>query len=159
MLKAFLRLCTGAALCALLIYAPELYTAARAPYTVSVRERVLLRIALCSNHPSAADAFYKVLSLYMKEHPSHHLRVTRSDAGDLFASSDYPPDLYVFPENLPYHESLLLSVPETGVVCRAVVSSDDETLLCGIASSTAHPQQALSLLSYMAEKTGSYSVP
>ena len=159
MLKAFLRLCAGVALCALLVYAPELYMAAQSPYVVSVSERVLLRISLCSSHPAAAEAFYKMLSIYMKEHPSHHIRVTRADADTLFSSSDYPPDLYVFPEHLPYDSSKFLSMAESAASCQPIVCASEETLLCGVTASTPYRQQALALLSDLAEKPAHISSP
>ena len=149
MLKSFLRTCAGIALCALIVFAPELYQAANAPYTLSLPERVLLRVSLCSMHPPAADAFYHALTIYIKEHPAVHLRVTRTDIQELFAASEYPPDLYLFPQALSYDPARFYSLPDSGVLCLPAVSCEEETLLCAVSSDSAHPQQAHALFAYL----------
>ncbi len=151
MLKPVLRMCAGAVLCAILVFAPELYRTAGMPYPISVPERTLLRIALCSSQP-AADTFYRALTVYMKEHPAVHFRVTRNDAETLFASTQYPFDLYVFPDTLAHDSSLFFSMPDSGVSCAPVVFSESETLLCAVSSDTRHPTQAHDLFSSLASK-------
>jgi len=152
LLKFFLRLCAGISLCALLVYAPELYQAARAPYAISVPQRVLLRIALCSDHPQAADVFYSTMNIYMKKHPSVHIRVTRSNADSLFAASAFPPDLYVFPETLSPDSALFLLPSGLKEPFAVAAACDGEMLLCGVSAASAYPQQAMDLLAHFSRE-------
>ncbi|MBR5288153.1 MAG: hypothetical protein IKU34_06120 [Clostridia bacterium] len=149
MLKSALRLCAGAALCALLVFAPELFQAVRALYTITVPERVLLRLSLCAQSTQAADAFYRALNIYMKEHPSIHLRITRSSADSLFASSAAAPDLYVFPQSVAHDDSRFLPGANANASCAPLPIPNEDALLCGVSIATTHPQQALSLFSYL----------
>ena len=114
----FKRLCQLAALAilgALLVYAPEIFTAVSAPYRVSTPSRVLLRAVLCCEDDDTVAAFYSALEDFRKEHPSLHLRVVRADASQLLALSEPLPDVYLFPEQaFAQPESLFLPLEVLG---------------------------------------------
>ena len=124
MLKRLFRAAALVTLCLLLVYAPELLAAVRAPYGVQQSPRVLLRIALCTQDGEAASAFYRAVSSYQKENRSLHLRITRVAPGRMAALPEPHPDLYAFSPGEPLApEALLLPLrgeenvhaPELGV--------------------------------------------
>ena len=97
----FRRLCQLSALAilsALLVYAPEIFTAVSAPYRVSTQSRVLLRVVLCCEDGDAASSLYSALEDFRKAQPAMHLRVVRADASQLDALAEPLPDVYLFPE-------------------------------------------------------------
>ena len=114
----FKRLCQLAALAilgALLVYAPEIFTAVSAPYRVSTPSRALLRVVLCCEDDDTASSFYSALEDFRKEQPALHLRVVRADASQLFALSEPLPDVYLFPEQaFADPESLFLPLEVLG---------------------------------------------
>ena len=96
----FRRLCQLSALAilgALLVFAPEILTAVSAPYRVQTRERVLLRVVVCSQDGKATSALYDALEDFRKANPSVHLRVNRADEAQLTALAEPLPDVYVYP--------------------------------------------------------------
>lgn len=148
MFRNFLRLCSAAFLCLLLVYAPELFQTVRSSYHISTKERVLLRISLCTQDREAANIFDEVLPIYIKTHPSVHIRILRGEE-TLHRSSDAPfPDL------------LLLSPAQLNASLQAIASvfplplSDGSTLIVVIPHSAAQPEHARSLLLLIAEQLG-----
>ena len=57
MFKRLCQLLAVAILGALLVYAPEIFTAVSAPYRVSTPSRVLLRVVLCCEDSDTASSF------------------------------------------------------------------------------------------------------
>ena len=108
MLKKLFRAAALIILCLLLVYAPELLAAVRAPYGVQQSPRVLLRIALCTQDGEAASAFYRAVSSYQMENRSLHLRITRVAPGRMAALPEPHPDLYAFSPGEPLAPEALL---------------------------------------------------
>ena len=158
MLKRLFRAAALVILCLLLVYAPELLAAVRAPYGVQQSPRVLLRIALCTQDGEAASAFYRAVSSYQKENRSLHLRITRVAPGRMAALPEPHPDLYAFPPGEPLApESLLLPLrseedvhaPEQGVFSGmryAVRINAEHPLLVAVAADAREHATALALL-------------
>ena len=159
MLKWLFRAAALVILCLLLVYAPELLAAVRAPYGVQPSPRVLLRIALCTQDGEAASAFYRAVSSYQKENRSLHLRITRT-APDRIGSLPSPkPDLYVFspdgalaPEALfwPLRSEEDVHDPDQGVWqgmrYAAPLSCAGSPLLCAVSADARERDAALDLL-------------
>ena len=160
----FKRLCQLGALAflsAMLVFAPEIFTAVSTPYQVSTRDRVLLRVVLCSQDADAASAVYDALEAFRKEHPAVHLRVTRADEAQLAALSGPPPDVYVYPprttlspENLFRPLEVLSEAPENdardglyGLVRYAYPCAQDSgaPLLCAVSADSREAETALAL--------------
>ena len=108
MLKKLFRAAALVILCLLLVYAPELLVAVRAPYGVQQSPRVLLRIALCTQDGEAASAFYRAVSSYQKENRTLHLRISRVAPGRMTALPEPHPDLYAFSPGEPLAPEALL---------------------------------------------------
>ena len=108
MLKRLFRAAALVILCLLLVYAPELLVAVRAPYGVQQSPRVLLRIALCTQDGEAASAFYRAVSSYQKENRTLHLRISRVAPGRMTALPEPHPDLYAFSPGEPLAPEALL---------------------------------------------------
>lgn len=158
MLKRLFRAAALVILCLLLVYAPELVAAVRAPYGVQQSPRVLLRIDLCTQDGEAASAFYRAVSSYQKENHSLHLRITRVSPGRMAELPAPHPDLYVFSPGEPLDpESLLLPLrseedvhaPEQGVFSGmryAVRIGAEHPLLVAIAADARESAAARALL-------------
>ncbi len=147
--KALSRLAALLCLCLLLVYAPELYTAVSAPYTLSVPKRVLLRISLCTQDAAAADAFYAALTIYMKEHPATHIRVVRRSASELFSLPDPQPDLFVFSEAIPFEADRFLANRGSSTVTSRFSGNQGESLLCGVSLHSLYVDSAFDLLAHL----------
>ena len=160
----FKRLCQLGALAflsAMLVFAPEIFTAVSTPYQVSTRDRVLLRVVLCSQDADAASAVYDALEAFRKEHPAVHLRVTRADEAQLSALADPPPDVYVYPPQAALSpeglfrplEVLSEAAQDTaglyGLVRYAYPCAQDSgaPLLCAVSAATRQEETALALAS------------
>lgn len=150
MLKHALRICAAFTLCALLVYAPEIYTAISDPYEPASAARVLLRIALCTQDAESADAFYDALTIYMKQSPTVHLRVTREGAQQLFSLPSPQPDVFVFSDTLTCDAAQRFAPVSDGEQSpRHVIpfSTDQgETLLCGVHRDSRNKDAAFALL-------------
>ena len=150
MLKAFLRSCAFLVLALLLVCAPELYAAVSAPYSISVPERLLLRISLCTQDMGSADAFLRELSVYMKEHPSVHIRVNRVAESELFSLSAPQPDLLIFSPSIQYVPSRFIAFEpsQSPVILFSPIGCTP--LLCGVLDNGTNSEPALELLSHLA---------
>ena len=158
MLKKLFRAAALVILCLLLVYAPELLAAIRAPYGVQQSPRVLLRIALCTQDGEAASAFYRAVSSYQMENRSLHLRITRVAPGRMAALPEPHPDLYAFSPGEPLApEALLLplrseegaNAPESGVyngMRYAAPLRDTPALLCAVTADAREADAARALL-------------
>lgn len=152
MAKACLRFSAFLLLILLLVYAPELYTAISPPYSISVPQRILLRISLHTQDAGAYNTFSRALTIYMKEHPSVHIRVNRVNESDLFSFSDPSPDLLVFPADTSYDSSLFI-LPESFDSPLVPLSPPGcRPLLCGALITAENPQPVLDLLSHLASQ-------
>ena len=163
MLKKLFRAAALVILCLLLVYAPELLAAVRAPYSVTTGNRVLLRIALCTQDRDAASAFDRAVSSYIKENRAVHLRVTRVSPGSLGSLPEPHPDFVVFsPHEALSPEALLLplrseegaNAPESGVyngMRYAAPLRDTPALLCAV---TADAREAGAARALLAALTG-----
>lgn len=163
MIQKVLRAAALLILCALLVYAPELLASVSAPYGVRTGERVLLRIALCTQDEDAASAFYRAVSSYQKENSSLHLRVTRVSADRIAHLPEPLPDLYVFfPGAVDVPEALFTPLrseegshsPEQGVwngmrYAVAFSTSEGRTLLCAACISARERDAAHAFLTYL----------
>lgn len=148
MFKTVLRFCAAAFLCLLLVYAPDLFQTARSSYSLSIPERVLLRIGLFTSDSEATRAFDDALPIYIKTNPSVHIRVLRS-IDTLFPSSDgMLPDL------------LLLSPDQFDTVATNLADvfslplPSGNTLLVAIPHESLHADHARSLLFFIATQLG-----
>lgn len=155
------------ALCALLVYAPEIFTAVSAPYALQQEARVLLRIALCTSDDAAASAFYRAAAAYQKTHGSLHLRVTRASPDQLPSLPEPLPDVYVFSPGadvspaalfLPLTAQEGMHAPENGIWdgmrhAEAFVTEDGTTLLCAVGASARESSCARDFLSYLAAQS------
>ena len=158
MLKKLFRAAALIILCLLLVYAPELLAAVRAPYGVQQSPRVLLRIALCTQDGEAASAFYRAVSSYQKGNRSLHLRVTRVSPGRMAELPAPHPDLYVFSPGEPIAPQTLLlplrseedeHAPEQGVfdgMRYAVRIGVEPPLLAAVSAEAREPAAARALL-------------
>ena len=152
----FRRLCQLSALAilgALLVFAPELLTAVSAPYRVSTRERVLLRVVVCSQDDKAVSSLYNALEDFRKANGSVHLRVTRADEMQLLALSEPLPDVYVYPPQTQLApESLFLplevltgdSAARGGATDSDTATADEPGLYGGIRYARAYSPQGAS---------------
>ena len=120
MIKTGLRILCCALLCALLVYAPEIYSAVSTQYPVAQPQRILLRVSLCTQDAAAEKAILSSLQLYMKEFPTIHLRITRPSTDDLFSQPDPQPDLFIFPASLPTPSSTFQHEVADERLCYAV---------------------------------------
>ena len=120
MIKNGLRILCCALLCALLVYAPEIYTAVSTQYPVAQPQRILLRVSLCTQDATAEKAILSALQLYMKEVPTIHLRITRPSTDDLFSQPDPQPDLFIFPAGLPTPSSTFQHEAADERLCYAI---------------------------------------
>lgn len=159
MLKRFGQIAALALLSALLVYAPELFTAVSAPYRVSVPQRALLRVVLCASDADAVSSLYDALDAFRREHPSVHLRVTRADEAQLLALTDPLPDVYIYPESASLPAERLF-LPLTAQSARSsqtlapggyrrpvAAKSGGETLVCSVGAKTRNASAALALAS------------
>lgn len=149
MRKAGLRLCAFFILCALLVYLPEIYSAVSPPYHIETQQRILLRISLCAADPLSANAFFRALSSYMKEHPSVHIRVTRTNADQLFSLSDSQCDLLLFPDSILFDHAFFLLPSDDTSPLTYFSPSGCTPLLCGVSRHTRQPDQAFLLAEYL----------
>ena len=166
MLKGLFRAAALVILCLLLVYAPELLAAVRAPYGVQQSPRVLLRIALCTQDGEAASAFYRAVSSYQKENSSLHLRITRVAPGRMAALPEAHPDLYAFSPGEPLApEALLLPLrgeenvhaPELGVFSGmryAMRFGAEHPLLIAVAADARESAAARALLDALCAQSG-----
>ena len=161
MFKRLCQLIALAILGALLVFAPEILTAVSAPYRVKTQERVLLRVALCTQDQQAAASFYKALETFRAQHGGVHLRVTRVDEAQLAALPEPPPDVYVYSPQieLPMERLFLplevLSGDEApaddpGIISQVryafVFEGDEgEALLCAVGAGTSSAPTARAL--------------
>ena len=165
----FRRLCQLSALAilgALLVFAPEILTAVSAPYRVQTRERVLLRVVICSQDGKATSALYDALEDFRKANPSVHLRINRADEAQLLTLAEPLPDVYVYPidsELAPQQRFLPLEVlsEETaqvdepglyGTVRYAYVFSSDNDaapLLCAVCADSQQSLTARALVEFL----------
>ena len=163
MFKRMCQLAAVAILCALLVYAPEIFTAVSAPYRVSTPSRVLLRVVLCCEDSDTSASFYHALEDFRKAHPALHLRVVRADASQLDALSEPLPDVYLLPAQalsdaqsrfLPLEVLGEASPSEAGVqggVRYAVryVPQKGTPLLCAVGAGTREAEAARALAAYL----------
>ena len=166
MLKRLFRAAALVTLCLLLVYAPELLAAVRAPYGVQQSPRVLLRIALCTQDGEAASAFYRAVSSYQKENRTLHLRITRVAPGRMAALPEPHPDLYAFSPGEPLApEALLLPLrgeenihaPELGVFSGmryAMRFGAEHPLLIAVAADARESAAARALLDALCAQSG-----
>ena len=166
MLKRLFRAAALVILCLLLVYAPELLAAIRAPYGVQQSPRVLLRIALCTQDGEAASAFYRAVSSYQKENRTLHLRITRVAPGRMAALPEPHPDLYAFSPGEPLApEALLLPLrgeenvhaPELGVFSGmryAMRFGAEHPLLIAVAADARESAAARALLDVLCAQSG-----
>ena len=165
----FRRLCQLSALAilgALLVFAPEILTAVSAPYRVQTRERVLLRVVVCSQDSKATSALYDALEDFRKANPAVHLRINRADEAQLLALAEPLPDVYVYPcgsDLAPQQRFLPLEVlsEETaqvdepglyGTVRYAYVFSADDAaapLLCAVCADSMQSVTARALVEFL----------
>lgn len=134
MLKTALQIICALLLCALLVYAPEIYTAVSAPYKAEQPRRVLLRVAMCPADEASEKALLDTLHLYMKEFPAVHLRIALLDEAALFSQPDPQADVFVFPA--------VLSPPDNRFL---LLDAADGPMRCAISASTANKETAISL--------------
>lgn len=99
MLKPFCQAAALILLCALLVYAPEIYTAVSGPFALSTPERVLLRVVLCTQDDETLSSFYTALTGYQRSHPAVHLRIVRTDSAHLYTLDAPLPDVYLLTES------------------------------------------------------------
>ena len=99
MLKPFCQATALILLCALLVYAPEIYTAVSGPFALSTPERVLLRVVLCTQDDETLSSFYSALTEYQRSHPAVHLRIVRTDSAHLYPLDAPLPDVYLLTES------------------------------------------------------------
>ena len=166
MLKSLFRAAALVILCLLLVYAPELLVAVRAPYGVQQSPRVLLRIALCTQDGEAASAFYRAVSSYQKENRTLHLRISRVAPGRMTALPEPHPDLYAFSPGEPLApEALLLPLrgeenvhaPELGVFSGmryAMRFGAEHPLLIAVAADARESAAARALLDALCAQSG-----
>ena len=153
MARFLLRASALLVLGALLVFAPELLAVVSAPYSVSAPERILLRVALCTQDAEASASFYKALNAYQKRFPAVHLRVLRLDAQQLAALTDPLPDVYCCP--VDQAGCLPPSVPLSsegaqGAVHQAVYLPEaGEPLCCAVYVGTHEAGAALSLVDHL----------
>lgn len=143
MLKTVPQLLCALVLCALLVYAPEIYTAVSAPYTMEQPRRVLLRVALCPADDASEEALLNALNIYMKEFPSVHLRIALHDEAALFAQSDPQADVFVFPA--------ALSLPDDRFF---LLDASDGPMRCAVSASSANQEAAISLAEHLLSSSG-----
>ena len=150
MLKIMLRLCALLFLCLLLVYLPEIYMSVSPSYHISVPERFLLRISLCAPDADSSDAFFRMLSSFMKENPSIHIRVIRTDEETQFSLPDPQPDLFVFPASPAPPSNRLLANDDEGSLTALFSASGCSPLLCIASRSASARSPTLDLLKYIA---------
>ena len=160
----FRRLCQLSALAilgALLVFAPELLTAVSAPYRVQVRDRVLLRVVVCSQDEKSVSALYDALEGFRTANPAVHLRINRADEAQLLALAEPLPDVYVYPPQADLDEEglfLPLDAPGDGErgagegVRRAAsfAPREGEALLCAVSTASREQTTARALVDFLA---------
>ena len=148
MTRSLLRAAALLALCALLVFAPEILTVVSTPYSTHPPKRILLRVVLCTQDAETSASFYKALSAYQKDTPAVHLRVQRVDAQQLAALSEPLPDVYCC--SADQAGSLPPSVPLAGVEdgAKQYVYGPEagEPLCCAVYVGTHAASAALSLI-------------
>lgn len=152
MLKPILRSLAFLMLCILLVYAPEILSSVSAPYAPTVKERILLRVTLSTEDANSAKSFYDALSIYMKQYPTVHLRVTRTAADLLFSQPDPQSDVFVFSSSvsIPANARFLPLTDEGGETCTdELLCADGETLLCAIHADTRFREAAAVLVAHL----------
>ncbi|MGN0996309.1 MAG: hypothetical protein ACI4PG_05340 [Candidatus Ventricola sp.] len=141
------------ALCALLVYAPEILTVVSAPYSTRTPERVLLRVVLCTQDAEASASFYKALSAYQKDAPAVHLRVQRVDAQQLAALSEPLPDVFCCSADqaarLPPSVPLANAGTEDAPTQVVYFPERGEPLCCAVYVGTREAAAALSLIDHL----------
>ena len=151
--RSLVRAAALLALCALLVFAPEILAVVSAPYSASPPRRVLLRIVLCTQDADTSASFYKALSDYQKDVPAVHLRVQRVDAQQLAALSDPLPDVFCCPADQA--ASLPPSVPLAGADADSAPTQSiyrpeaGEPLCCAVYVGTREAEAALSLIDHL----------
>lgn len=167
----FKRLCQFLALAilsALLVYAPEIFTAVSAPYRVSTPSRVLLRVVLCCEDGDTVSSLYSALEDFRGTQSALHLRVVRADEAQLSSLAEPPPDVYLFGEEAfadPQSLFLPLEVLEAdapdgagvlGGVRYAVryVPQKGTPLLCAVGAQTREADAARALAAYLRAPEG-----
>ena len=158
MLKTALRSCAFLFLCLLLVYLPEIYSAVPFPYYTETRPRVLLRIALCAKDTLSADAFFGALSSYMKEHPSIHIRVIRTNTEQLFSLPDPPCDLLLFPDGVSFDPTFFLFPSDSAPSLTYFSPSGCPPLLCGVSRHARQPDHAFSLARFLCGSSTAESI-
>ena len=161
------QLAALAILSALLVYAPELFTAVSAPYRVCARERVLLRGVICSEDADAVSSLYNALEGFRSENPSVHLRVTRADVTQLPELADPLPDIYVYPPQSAFSAQRLFLALEAvdadasaqaGVYdgmryAYSYVPESGDPLLCAVGAHARETETARALVAYLHSKS------
>lgn len=150
-------------LCALLVYAPEIYTAVSGPFSLSTPERVLLRVVLCTQDDETVASFYSDLTQYQKLHPAVHLRVVRTDAAQLSGLQAPLPDVYLFEEDSvlpqaqgfhPLNAILQNAAEDTGEDMRYALAyrpGSGRALWCAASAQSKELETALDFISYFYE--------
>lgn len=155
MLLKSIRLLCVLLLCVALVYAPEIFTGVSTPYAQKLPERVLLRIALCTEDAQSAQAFYAALNGFRKTAPGVHLRVLRVDEARLCSLSEPLPDVYVFSQDASLDSALLSSFMSSQDNQSAPGSlfsfnpAQGERLLCGVRSDAYARETAVAFVSYL----------
>ena len=149
MTRSLARAAALLVLCALLVFAPEILHVVSAPYSVCPPERVLLRVALCTQDAETSSSFYKALSAYQKDVPAVHLRVQRVDAQQLAALSEPLPDVYCC--SADQADSLPPCIPLAGTQEVQYVYHPEagEPLCCAVYVGTREAAAALSLMDHL----------
>ena len=153
MTRSLARAAALLVLCALLVFAPEILHVVSAPYSVRPPERVLLRVALCTQDAETSASFYKALSAYQKDTPAVHLRVQRVDAQQLAALSEPLPDVYccsstqsgALPPSIPLAGAGTEEASAQIVYC----PENGEPLCCAVYVGTREAAAALSLMDHL----------
>lgn len=151
MARSLARAAALLALCALLVFTPEILAVVSTPYSTRTPERILLRVALCTQDTEASASFYKALSAYQKDAPAVHLRVQRVDAQQLAALSEPLPDIYCCSacqaDSLP--PAIPLASADTEDAKVVFLPENGEPLCCIVYVGTREAAAALSLMDHL----------
>ena len=145
MIKTLGRFILLLIVCLLLVYAPEILTTVSAPYSMESPGRSLLRIALCCEDAQIVSSIYKTVSAYQKEHPTVHLRITRTDESQLSDLREPYPDVIIVPQEL------------SGVLPADALVQPAQPALCAALCTSRAYQAAVDFCSYIHESFSAQS--
>lgn len=151
MIKVFLRFFLLLILCCMLVYAPEILSSVSAPYALSVSERTLLRIALqCDS--ATSGSLYKVISMYQKQHPHVHLRITHISEDSLTDAAPPYPDMMICPAS--FAQQLPAAFDRAAPLSPAHVG-----YISALSAASAPPSAAAEFAAYIYETLPSQKTP